>query len=112
MLSKVDGVILTGGGDINPAVYGKQMDATIGGVDNMRDETDVALAKMILKMKKPVLGVCRGFQILNIVHGGTLYTDLPSQRPDGLFHPCYGDSPRDLTPIPSTLLPAPSWQAS
>lgn len=98
MLSKVDGVILTGGGDINPAVYGKQMDATIGGVDNMRDETDVALAKMILKMKKPVLGVCRGFQILNIVHGGTLYTDLPSQRPDGLFHPCYGDSPRDLTP--------------
>lgn len=98
LLSKVDGVILTGGGDINPLIYGKQVDRTVDGIDQMRDDTDVALAKLILKLKMPLLGICRGFQIINVVHGGTLYTDLPSQRPDGLFHPCYVDLPRDLTP--------------
>ena len=98
LLNRVDGLILTGGGDINPVTYGRPMHATVSGVDDARDEIDLSLVRLAVDMKKPLLGICRGYQILNVAYGGTLYTDIASQMPNALFHACWNDLPRDFTP--------------
>lgn len=96
LLNRVDGLILTGGGDINPATYGRPMHATVSGIDDARDEIDISLARLAIEMKKPLLGICRGYQIINIVHGGTLFRDIASQKENALFHACWNDLPRDF----------------
>ncbi len=105
LLDRVDGLILTGGGDINPATYNRPMHHTVSGIDNGRDEIDISLARLAVEIKKPILGICRGYQILNISHGGTLYTDIASQKPNALFHACWNDLPRDFTPHTVTVEP-------
>ncbi len=96
LLNRVDGLILTGGGDINPATYGRPMHATVSGIDDARDEIDISLARLAIEMKKPLLGICRGYQIINTVHGGTLFRDIASQKENALFHACWNDLPRDF----------------
>jgi len=96
LLNRVDGLILTGGGDINPAAYGRPMHSTVSGIDDGRDEIDISLAKLAIDMKKPLLGICRGYQIMIISNGGTLFRDIASQKPNALFHACWNDLPRDF----------------
>lgn len=79
-----DGLFLTGGVDIEPARYGEETLPECGRLDLWRDETEFAFAKAFVEAKKPILGVCRGLQTLNVALGGTLYQDLPSQL--GLPH--------------------------
>ena len=80
-----DGLLLTGGADVEPARYGEQTLDACGKPDLWRDAAEFAYAKAFIAAKKPIMGICRGLQVLNVVLGGTLYQDLPSQL--GLEHP-------------------------
>ena len=70
-----DGLILCGGGDIHPHYYHQEIDGS-GEIDEARDDAEFALAKAFIEAGKPVLGICRGLQLLNVYFGGTLIQDL------------------------------------
>lgn len=76
MVGHVDGVILSGGHDVNPYNYGEDPLLKIGEVFPERDVFDMEIYKTAVKFNKPVFGICRGFQIINVVNGGSLYQDL------------------------------------
>lgn len=80
LLQLADGLMLTGGCDVAPARYGEKPDPACGPIDAERDATEFALLEAFVLAKKPVLGICRGAQIINCFFGGTLWQDLPSQR--------------------------------
>lgn len=73
----LDGLLLTGGGDVNPARYGAPPSPEIGGVDDERDEAELGLVDAALGRSVPILGICRGCQLLNVALGGTLLQHLP-----------------------------------
>lgn len=75
-VENVDAIIMSGGQDVNPLLYGEEPKPELGGLLPKRDTFDMALIKTALEMKKPILGICRGEQILNVTMGGTLYQDL------------------------------------
>ncbi len=75
MLDVVDAVVLTGGGDVDPQRYGSSATASLD-VDPTRDEDEIALVRAAAAVRMPLLGVCRGLQILTVAFGGTLTTDL------------------------------------
>lgn len=77
LLGVVDGVVLSGGNDIDPALYGEQL-AGAERISSERDVYETSLVKQIIESGKPLLAICRGMQMLNVVHGGTLYQDLVS----------------------------------
>lgn len=79
VLSTVDCVILTGGEDIGPAYYGEEPHEKLEYVNDARDVSDYWLAKVALDIDMPILCTCRGFQMMNIVCGGTLYQDMPTE---------------------------------
>lgn len=85
-----DGLLLTGGGDVEPARYGERMLDACGEPDLWRDAAELAYAKAFIAAKKPVMGICRGLQLLNVALGGTLYQDISSQlgieHPSGVVH--------------------------
>jgi len=72
----IEGLILTGGIDINPLLYGEEPAENLGRISSERDEFDLDLLKCVSKMGKPVLAICRGIQVVNIAFGGTLHQDL------------------------------------
>ncbi|MBN9391030.1 MAG: gamma-glutamyl-gamma-aminobutyrate hydrolase family protein [Chloroflexi bacterium] len=84
----VDGLLFTGGVDIDPAVYGEPVAGTeMDDVSEARDTTEVQLARWAFSDDLPVLGICRGQQLVNVAAGGTLYQDIPSDLPDnGVDH--------------------------
>ncbi len=85
-LGHVDGILFTGGHDVSPELYGAKRIAKCGAVCQERDAMEAFLVKECIARDKPFLGICRGIQILNAVLGGTLWQDLPSQRPSGTEH--------------------------
>jgi len=86
LLAGLDGLLLTGGGDIDPDRYGGQAHEAVHEVLPARDAMELALAKVAAAEGVPFLGVCRGLQIVNVALGGTLYEDLPSQYHRSLKH--------------------------
>lgn len=74
-----DGVLLTGGHDVDPRVYGKEATKECGITCRLRDEMEGILLKQALEQDKPVLGICRGVQFMNAYLGGDLYQDLPTE---------------------------------
>ena len=72
----LDGLILQGGADIDPTVYGEAPTDVIGPIDAVRDQFELELLRGFAAAGKPVLGVCRGMQLINVAYGGTLYQDL------------------------------------
>lgn len=74
-----DGFIMTGGGDVNPARYGEEMLPECHKPEEGRDEFELALLREVTALKKPVFGICRGCQIMNVFFGGTLWQDFASQ---------------------------------
>ncbi|HOO42293.1 MAG TPA: gamma-glutamyl-gamma-aminobutyrate hydrolase family protein [Bacteroidales bacterium] len=80
MVASIDGLILTGGEDVDPLRwYGEEPLPAMGGIVPVRDFFDIHLARKAVEAGIPVLGICRGEQILNVAFGGTLYQDIPSQ---------------------------------
>lgn len=79
-LSLVDGIYFTGGGDINPLLFGEEPIRQIGAIDYDRDTFEVKLYKHAASKNMPMLGICRGQQIMNVAGGGTLYQDIYAQR--------------------------------
>ena len=71
-----DGIILCGGMDIHPLYYGEEPHHNLGFVNSKEDEYQIKIARITLNLHKPILGICRGHQLLNVVCGGTLYQDL------------------------------------
>jgi putative glutamine amidotransferase len=79
ILSTCSGLLLTGGEDVNPALYGKVNELSkCEEIDNYRDSLEFALIKSAIAMKMPLFGICRGAQVLNVALGGTLLTDIPT----------------------------------
>lgn len=86
ILSAVAGLVLTGGEDVDPALYGQDRHAKAGTPNRLRDDTEIALVRAARDLAKPVLAICRGPQLLNVALGGTLIQDIPSQLPGALEH--------------------------
>jgi putative glutamine amidotransferase len=76
-LSRLDGLVLSGGGDIDPALYGAARDAATGPASTGRDTAELALCQRALAEGVPVLAICRGLQVVNVALGGTLHQHLP-----------------------------------
>lgn len=79
------GLFLTGGDDVAPEKYGEPRKPKCGASDDRRDAAELVLCEIFTARRKPILGVCRGLQLINVCFGGTLTQDLPSER--GLSHP-------------------------
>jgi putative glutamine amidotransferase len=77
VLARLDGLILSGGGDLDPASYGAARDPACGPANPDRDNAELELARQALDRALPVLGICRGLQVINVVLGGTLIQHLP-----------------------------------
>lgn len=86
IFERLDGLLLPGGEDIDPANYGAERHPQLGSTDAERDRTEMLLARWALEAGMPILGVCRGVQVLNVVCGGTLWQDLTAQTPDLFKH--------------------------
>jgi putative glutamine amidotransferase len=84
LADRLNGLLLSGGGDIDPTLFGEEPLPGLGSIVPERDTLETELIRRMLKRNKPILGICRGCQILNIAAGGDMYQDLYSQR-DGLL---------------------------
>jgi putative glutamine amidotransferase len=85
-LGVVDGLLLSGGADLDPATYGEAPHPKLGEVETDRDATELPLIRQAVAADVPIFAICRGIQSLNVALGGTLYQDLPAQRPSELHH--------------------------
>ncbi|MFZ2914075.1 MAG: gamma-glutamyl-gamma-aminobutyrate hydrolase family protein [Rectinemataceae bacterium] len=90
-VARIDGLLLSGGKDLAPWRYGEEPIREIGAFDSIRDEWELALFRAAGERGIPVLGICRGHQLINVAMGGTLYQDLWAQRKD-----CLGHAPQDF----------------
>ena len=93
VLARLDGLLVTGGGDVTPALYGAEPSPYCGKVSAGRDAQDLFLARYALSHDLPLLGICRGMQVLNVAAGGTLWQDLESE---GRYACHRGAAPRNL----------------
>lgn len=96
LLDGLDGVLFTGGGDIHPERYTAEMDDWVKDVDEERDRVELYLLQRALERQTPLMGICRGFQLINVGLGGSLYTDIHVQHAGALKHDYYPNLPRDL----------------
>ena len=85
-LSEVDALVVTGGEDIDPSYYNAEPDEKLEDVNEARDTSDSILITEALDEDIPMLATCRGMQFLNVLSGGTLYQDLPTQNPSEIVH--------------------------
>ena len=102
MISMVDGLLIQGGKDVSPSLYGEDKVPECGTNDIMEDEFHIALIKEAIRQKKPILGICRGLQIINVTLGGTLYQHLPNQEHRHLED--YENPSHTISVVPGTKL--------
>lgn len=81
-----DGLIIPGGGDLDPSLYGEQKMEECGSTNLINDIYDIALIREAVRQQKPILAICRGMQAVNVAYGGTLYQDIPSQYETDVVH--------------------------
>jgi putative glutamine amidotransferase len=86
ILARVDGIMLTGGGDVDPMLYVEAPHATVQPSETGRDAFEIALTRAAIAAGMPFLAICRGMQLLNVATGGTLIQDIPSEVPGALEH--------------------------
>lgn len=86
MVAMAQGIIMIGGGDIAPSYFNEQPHPQLGKINDLQDSYDVALVRLALKSNIPILAICRGEQVLNVVAGGSLYQDIPSQIGSSVNH--------------------------
>ena len=95
LVNRFDGFVLSGGGDVDPALYSGHLDTTIHSIDPERDAFELALIPPVLAADKPLLAICRGVQVLNVALGGSLYEDIANALPAAQRHDWYPNYPRD-----------------
>lgn len=78
LLARLQGLVLSGGADVDPGLYGEVSHQTVEGVSGERDAFELALCREALRRDRPLLAICRGHQLLNVATGGTLFQDIPS----------------------------------
>jgi len=105
LLSHLDGLLFSGGGDMHPRSYGSQPHSKVNGIDEDRDRTEIYLLQQARAMDLPILGICRGLQVINVAMGGTLYEDIQEQRPAAIQHQFFGLRPRDHRAHPVEVIP-------
>lgn len=86
IFARLDGLLLSGGGDIDPARYGESPHPALGTISPARDHAEVLLAQWAVQADKPLLCICRGIQVLNVALGGSLIQDIPGQVAGALQH--------------------------
>ena len=92
ILSRLDGLILSGGGDLDPEIYNGASHVTIYNVDRERDRSEISLAQLILSTNIPVLGICRGLEVLVVATGGSLIPHLPDEVGEVVIHRAHQSS--------------------
>ena len=92
---RLDGLLLPGGGDIDPVHYGEPRHEKCNEPSAERDDTELTLARWAIEGGMPVLGICRGIQVLNVALGGSLFQDIGAQIPGAERHAWYPNHPRD-----------------
>jgi putative glutamine amidotransferase len=95
MLRCLDGILFSGGGDLDPSLFGNERHPAVDYVDLDRDRVELHLVRRTVQKGIPFLGICRGIQVINVALGGTLYTHLPEQFPGAVNHPYIEGNPRD-----------------
>jgi putative glutamine amidotransferase len=95
LFDRLDGLLLTGGGDIACERFNGLPHPRVNDVDESRDDIEYALLQMAVNEGKPFLGICRGFQVVNTVLGGTLFTHIEDQKPDAVKHDYFPNWPRN-----------------
>ena len=86
LIERFDGLVLAGGGDIDPDRYGAAGHETVYAVDPVRDDCEIALARLVLERGTPTLAICRGAQVVNVALGGTLHVHLPEVVDGTVIH--------------------------
>lgn len=106
VMESVDGLLLTGGEDVDPELYGQPRHERLSTVNRRRDDTEIALVQAARESGKPVLAICRGPQLLNVALGGTLIQDIQACVPGALDHDAGGvHDVRDIRAHTVTLEP-------
>lgn len=85
-LSRLDGLVLIGGGDIDPELHGEDMHETIYSLNPVRDDTELSLTRAALALDLPILAICRGLQLVNVACGGSLHLHLPEVVGEDVLH--------------------------
>jgi gamma-glutamyl-gamma-aminobutyrate hydrolase PuuD len=86
ILGRADGLLLTGGGDVDPVLYGEARHPTFEAAEPGRDEFEMSLVRAAMEANLPCLAICRGMQVLNVTLGGSLIQDIPDQVPGAVNH--------------------------
>lgn len=105
VLDRIDGLLLTGGGDMTPSTYRSNRDDLVDDTDPDRDRVEIYLARRAMAIGKPTLAICRGHQVLNVALGGTLYEDVRQMLPGAMKHDYFGEHPRNYRPHDVTIVP-------
>lgn len=105
IITRLDGLLLSGGGDVHPAVYHSQEHPKVNEVDEDRDRVEIAIFQSAIEQRIPVFGICRGQQLINVAMGGSLYEDIPAQHPNAIEHTCFPAKPRDFPAHPVEIDP-------
>ncbi|MEW6001982.1 MAG: gamma-glutamyl-gamma-aminobutyrate hydrolase family protein [Nitrospirota bacterium] len=83
---KIDGLLIPGGADLDPSYYNEPIMPAVKPVSRKRSDFEFSLLKEVVHLKKPVLGICYGMQLINVAFGGTLYQDINSELPEEINH--------------------------
>lgn len=108
LVESASGLLLTGGADVDPKLYGEEKSEKCGAILSERDEAECALTRAALREGLPILAICRGLQVLNVIAGGTLIQDIPetlglpltAHRQEG----DYSETVHEVEIVPGTLL--------
>ena len=103
LVGVLNGVVLTGGGDVDPVLYGEERHESVEDAEPGRDEFEIDLARRAMASDLPLLAICRGAQVLNVAVGGTLIQDIPSSIASDLTHAI--SSPRDAVAHEVSIAP-------
>lgn len=104
-IQQMDGILLPGGGDIEPSIYQGQGHPTVAGIDADRDRVEITVARTAVHQQKPLLAICRGLQVLNVALGGSLWEDVELLMPQAMHHEHVHSHPRNYLAHNVTIEP-------